>query len=59
MKTLLAFLALAAIPTVVVPQCIVVHDGICFESQRAYDIHMGWGPEEIQSENNANKNNGK
>ncbi len=59
MKTLIAFLAFAAIPTVAVPQCVVVHDGICFESQSQYDKYMGWYANAIQSENNANKNNGK
>lgn len=55
MKTFLAFLALAAVPTVFVPQCVVVHDRICFESQAQYDAYMGWGAKQKQLEKEANR----
>jgi hypothetical protein len=55
MKTLLAMAVLFAVPTLAAPHCVVVHDGICFESQRAYDIYMGWGPEQQKRETEANR----
>lgn len=55
MKTILALVALWVVPTAVVPQCVVVHDGICFESQSQYDEYMGWSPEIQRQEMEANK----
>jgi hypothetical protein len=54
-KTLLAMAILFAIPTLAAPHCVVVHDRICFESPKDYDIYMGWGPEQQKLERNANK----
>jgi hypothetical protein len=54
-KLLLALAILVTVPTLIAPPCVVVHDGVCFESQRAYDIHMGWGPEQQRREAEANR----
>lgn len=54
MKTALLLAALWVIPTAAVPQCVVIHDGICFESQAQYDEYMGWGPEQQKLEQQAN-----
>jgi hypothetical protein len=51
---LLAALAVA-VPTVLLPECVVFHDGICFQSQAQYDRYMGWGPDQQTLEINANK----
>jgi hypothetical protein len=55
MKLLLSMATLFAVPTFVAPQCVVVHDRICFESQAQFDEYMGWGPEAQQREIEANK----
>jgi hypothetical protein len=55
MKLLLAMAVLFTVPTLAAPQCVVVHDGICFESQGQYDQYMGWGFEAQQREIEANK----
>ena len=54
MKFALALTALLVVPTAVVPQCVVVHDCICFESQAQYDSYMGWGTKQQQLETEAN-----
>jgi hypothetical protein len=54
-KTLLAIAILFAIPTIMAPHCVVVHDRICFESQAQYDRYMGWGPNQQKQEQEANK----
>jgi hypothetical protein len=54
-KTLFAIAILFAIPTVIAPHCVVVHDRICFESQAQYDKYMGWGPNQQKQEQEANK----
>jgi hypothetical protein len=55
MKLLLAMAILFAVPTLAAPHCVVVHDGICFESQYDYDVHMGWGSKQQKLEIEANK----
>jgi len=55
MKLLLAMAVLFTVPTLVAPQCVVYHDGTCFESQAQYDKYMGWGPEQQQLEIEANR----
>ena len=55
MKLLLALTMLLAVPTLAAPHCVVVHNGICFESQGQYDSYMGWGPEQQNLETEANK----
>lgn len=57
-KTLLAMAILFAIPTLAAPHCVVVHDRICFESPKDYDIYMGWGPDAQRRETEANKRKG-
>jgi len=54
MKFALALTALLAVPTAIVPECVVVHDRICFQSQAQYDEYMGWGPKQQQLETEAN-----
>jgi hypothetical protein len=54
MKLLLAMAVLFAVPTLAAPQCVVVHDRICFESQAEYDRYMGWGTKQQQLETEAN-----
>ncbi len=55
MKLLLALAILFTVPTLIAPHCVVVHDGVCFESQHDYDVHMGWGPEQQRREAEANR----
>jgi hypothetical protein len=54
MKSLLIVTALLAVATLTAPQCVVVHDRICFESQAQYDKYMGWGPDQQKQEREAN-----
>ena len=54
MKLLLALTMLFTVPTLAAPHCVVVHNGICFESQGQYDSYMGWGPEQQKLEKEAN-----
>lgn len=55
MKVLLLAVALVAVPTVLVPECVVVHDKICFTSQAQYDKYMGWDRNQQKLEMEANK----
>jgi hypothetical protein len=54
MKLLLALAVLFMVPTLIAPHCVVVHDGICFETQAQYDKYMGWDPKAQQREIEAN-----
>jgi len=54
MKLLIYLLATLIIPTAVVPECVVVHDRICFHSQAEYDRYMGWDAKQQQLETEAN-----
>jgi hypothetical protein len=54
MKSLLIVTALLAVATLTAPQCVVVHDRICFESQAQYDKYMGWDAKQQQLETEAN-----
>jgi hypothetical protein len=54
MKLLLAMAVLFTVPTLAAPQCVVVHDRICFESQGQYDSYMNWGTKQQQLETEAN-----
>jgi hypothetical protein len=54
MKLLLALAVLFMVPTFIAPHCVVVHDGICFETQAQYDKYMGWGLEQQKLEKEAN-----
>jgi hypothetical protein len=54
MKLLPALAVLFAAPALATPRCIVVYEGICFETQAQYDAFMGWGPEQQQLEIEAN-----
>ena len=54
MKFALVLSALLVVPTAVVPQCVVVHDHICFQSQAEYDRYMGWGTKQQKLEQEAN-----
>lgn len=55
MKVLLLAAALVAVPTVFVPECVAVHDKICFTSQAQYDSYMGWDAKQQKLEEEANK----
>ena len=59
MKLILPLVALLTVPTALVPECVVVHDRICFHSQVEYDRYMGWDSYQQQLETKANENNGK
>jgi hypothetical protein len=54
MKSLLIVTALLTVSTLTAPQCVVVHDRICFESQAQYDKYMGWDAKQQQLEIKAN-----
>ena len=54
MKLLLAMAVLFTVPTLAAPQCVVYHDGICFESQAQYDDYMGWDSHQQHLEAEAN-----
>ena len=54
MKLLLAMAILFAVPTLAAPHCVVVHNGICFESQGQYDSYMGWDAHQQKLEKEAN-----
>jgi hypothetical protein len=54
MKLLLAMAVLFTVPTLAAPQCVAVHDRICFESQSEYDRYMGWSSKQQQLETEAN-----
>jgi hypothetical protein len=55
MKSLPIVTALLVVATLTAPQCVVVHDRICFESQAQYDKYMGWDAKQQQLETEANK----
>lgn len=55
MKLVLPLVALLTVPTAVVPECVVVHDRICFHSQAEYDRYMGWDSKQQQLETEANR----
>jgi hypothetical protein len=54
MKFALLLSALVVVPTALVPECVVVHDRICFHSQSEYDRYMGWDTKQQQLETEAN-----
>jgi hypothetical protein len=54
MKLIAALAVFLIAPALATPRCVVVHDGICFETQAQYDEYMGWGPEQQKLETKAN-----
>jgi hypothetical protein len=54
MKLIAALTVFLIAPALATPRCIVVHDGICFETQSEYDEYMGWDSKQQQLETEAN-----